>query len=85
MAMRVDESRHTEEAPRVDTAAALVARMRSHDAVADHGNVGAGDGAGDDVEHVDVGDNQIGRLAAPGNGDSACERVRSISARAFPF
>ncbi len=70
--MRIDEARHAAEAAPVYALPAFIACVRPHDAVADDRHVRARNRAGDDIEHVDVGDDEIGGLTSGACGDGSC-------------
>jgi hypothetical protein len=52
--VRIDEARHGKTAPAVDDGLALIIGMRADNPVANDGDIGAGHGAGDDVEQLNV-------------------------------
>ena len=71
--MGVDEAGHGEAARRRRSLRALIGRVGADDAVGDDGDVGVGDGAGDDVEQADILDDQVGGLVAAAGCDHLCE------------
>ena len=76
--MRVDEAGDAGEPAPVDLAAALVARMRADDAVADDRDIAPRDRPGDDVEEVDVANDEVRRFAAGARRDRAGKKAVSI-------
>jgi hypothetical protein len=59
----VDEAGHGKAAVAFDQPHAVVIAIGADDAVADDGDVGVGDGAGDDVEQPDILDDDVGGIS----------------------
>src|SRR5436190_21546515 len=71
--MGVDEAGHDVTAGGVEHLTAVVLPEPGHEPVAE-GDVGVQPLAGEDGEHAAAADDEVGRLAAPRDGDAPCEK-----------